>query len=73
MIDSSGQPNNRRPPTPRRWHPWVGFAEGWVGFAPHRGQLGEFDLVGYHEPTWAMRRAIAEALRSQDPRAVAHI
>lgn len=72
MIDPKEQLGGNRPTVRRPWHAWVGFAESWLGFAPHRERSGEFDAVRYQEPTRAMRRATVEAVRSQDPRAVAY-
>ncbi len=73
MSDSTAQLSDRRTTTRRRWHPRVGLARSWRGFAPHCGHSGELGLVGYQEPTWAMCRAIAETVLGRDSHAIAHI
>jgi hypothetical protein len=73
MTDSTAQPNDSRPRATRPWHPWVGFAEGWLGFAPYGEPSVEANRVVYREPLWALRRAIVGALCTSGPRAVAHI
>ena len=73
MTDGKEQPSGSGSTVHRPWRAWVGFPESWLGFAPHHERSGELDVVRYQEPTWAMRRAIVEAVLNRNPRAVAHI
>ena len=72
MSQLTPKTNDRRPTQRRWWHPWIGFAEGRLGFAPYGEPSVEANRVVYREPLRAVRRAIAAAIRSGDLRAVAH-